>query len=110
LPGERPRRRSAFGNDRGVIETRRAGPNDLKPVSEVLQPGLATADREGTGSFLETSSVSNRTFYTTFGFGVIGHMRLPGDGPDIWAMYSEPDRPASDRESPVHCPHSIASW
>ncbi len=57
-----------------------------------LAPGLATADRQGVGSFLETSSVSNLDFYSTFGFEVIGHTRLEGDGPDVWAMYREPLR------------------
>lgn len=55
-----------------------------------LVPGLAAADREGAGSFLETSSVSNLAFYSTFGFGVIGHRRLRGGGPDVWAMFRKP--------------------
>ena len=54
-----------------------------------LRPGLATADREGVGTFLETSSVSNLAFYSTFGFEVIGHRRLR-DGPDVWAMFRKP--------------------
>jgi hypothetical protein len=55
-----------------------------------LVPGLAAADREGAGSFLETSSVSNLAFYSTFGFEVIGHRRLRGGGPDVWAMFRKP--------------------
>jgi hypothetical protein len=55
-----------------------------------LLPGLTTADRQGAGSFLETSSVSNLSFYSTFGFEVIDHRRLEGGGPDVWAMYHEP--------------------
>jgi hypothetical protein len=55
--------------------------------ARTLVPGLTTADRQGAGSFLETSSVSNLAFYSTFGFEVIGHKRLEGDGPDVWAMY-----------------------
>jgi hypothetical protein len=55
-----------------------------------LLPGLAVADREGAGSFLETSSTSNLTFYSNFGFEVIGHRRIRGGGPDVWAMYREP--------------------
>ena len=43
-----------------------------------LAPGLAAADREGAGSFLETSSASNLAFYSTFGFEVVGHRRLRG--------------------------------
>jgi len=55
-----------------------------------LLPGLAAADREGAGSFLETSALSNLAFYSTFGFEVIGHRRLGGDGPDVWAMFRRP--------------------
>ncbi len=61
-----------------------------------LAPGLAAADREGAGSFLETSSVSNLAFYSTFGFEVIGHMCIGGGGPDVWAMFRKP-RPAAGR-------------
>lgn len=52
--------------------------------------GLAAADRDGAGSFLETSSVSNLAFYSTFGFEVIGHRRTQGGGPDVWAMFRTP--------------------
>ncbi len=55
-----------------------------------LAPGLAAADREGAGSFLETSSASNLAFYATFGFEVIGHRRLRGGGPDVWALFRRP--------------------
>lgn len=55
-----------------------------------LSPGLVMADREGAGAFLETSSVANLAVYGNFGFEVIGHKRLAGDGPDVWAMYREP--------------------
>jgi hypothetical protein len=55
-----------------------------------LRNGLITADRHDAGSFLETSSLSNLAFYSTFGFEVIGHKRLEGGGPDVWAMCREP--------------------
>jgi GNAT superfamily N-acetyltransferase len=58
--------------------------------ARTLMPGLTTADRQGAGSFLETSSVSNLAFYSTFGFEVVDHKRLEGAGPDVWAMYREP--------------------
>ncbi len=61
-----------------------------------LAPGLAAADREGAGSFLETSSVSNLAFYSTFGFEVIGHRCIGGGGPDVWAMFRKP-RPTAGR-------------
>jgi GNAT superfamily N-acetyltransferase len=64
--------------------------------TRTLAPGLAAADREGAGSFLETSSVSNLDFYSTVGFEIIGHSRLKGGGPDVWAMFREP-LPDSDR-------------
>jgi hypothetical protein len=57
--------------------------------SRTLMPGLDAADREGAGSFLETSSRSNLSFYSNFGFEVIGHRRIRGGGPDVWAMYRE---------------------
>ena len=59
-------------------------------AARTLVPGLAAADRKGAGSFLETSSVSNLPFYSTFGFEVIGHRRLGGGGPDVWAMFRKP--------------------
>ncbi len=58
--------------------------------ARTLVPGLTNADREGTGSFLETSSEPNLDFYSTFGFEVIEHKRLEGGGPDVWAMYRKP--------------------
>ena len=42
------------------------------------------------GHSSETSSVSNLAFYSTFGFEVIGHRRLRGGGPDVWAMFRKP--------------------
>jgi GNAT superfamily N-acetyltransferase len=59
-------------------------------AGRTLVPGLAAADREGAGSFLETSSVSNLDFYSRFGFEVIGHRRIDGGGPDVWAMFRKP--------------------
>jgi hypothetical protein len=58
--------------------------------AQTLAPGLAAADREGVESFLETSSMSNLAFYSTFGFKVVGHRRLGGGGPDVWAMLRDP--------------------
>jgi GNAT superfamily N-acetyltransferase len=67
--------------------------------ARTLKPGLTMADRQGAGSFLETSSVSNLAFYSTFGFEVIDHKRLEGDGPDVWAMYREPLLHSSESSS-----------
>jgi GNAT superfamily N-acetyltransferase len=66
--------------------------------TRTLAPGLSTADQQGAGSFLETSSASNLAFYATLGFEVVGHKRLEGDGPDVWAMYRE-HRPIGSRPS-----------
>jgi hypothetical protein len=59
-------------------------------AGRTLVPGLAAADRECAGSFLETSSESNLDFYSTFGFEVIGHRRIGGGSPDVWAMFRNP--------------------
>ena len=59
-------------------------------AGRTLIPGLASADREGAGSFLETSSESNLAFYSSFAFEVIGHRRIGGGGPDVWAMFRKP--------------------
>jgi hypothetical protein len=55
-----------------------------------LRPGLASADKQGVDSFLETSSESNIVFYATLGFETVGHRRLRGGGPDVWAMLRRP--------------------
>ncbi len=55
-----------------------------------LLPGLASADQQGIDSFLETSSESNIAFYATLGFETVGHRRLRGGGPDVWAMLRRP--------------------
>jgi hypothetical protein len=81
---------STFGNGRG--DHRNSGPRNSAseaaggPGRSDVGAGLTTADRQA-GSFLETSSVPNLAFYSIFGFEVIGHKRLEGDGPDVWAMY-----------------------
>ncbi len=71
-----------------VLGTARRGSD--RAWRDGLGAGLAAADREGAGSFLETSSVSNLAFYSTFGFEVIGHMCIGGGGPDVWAMFRKP--------------------
>lgn len=59
-------------------------------AKHTLRPGLAAADRAGIDSFLETSSASNIDFYARLGFEIVGHRRLRGGGPDVWAMLRPP--------------------
>jgi ribosomal protein S18 acetylase RimI-like enzyme len=59
-------------------------------AAAVLQAGLRVADDERSSSFLETSSQSNVAFYSKLGFNVVGHQRISGGGPDVWAMLRQP--------------------
>lgn len=52
----------------------------------VLEPGLEAARDQGRAAYLETSSPGNVTFYERLGFEVSGRVRLPDDGPTVWAM------------------------
>ncbi|MFP3986107.1 GNAT family N-acetyltransferase [Streptomyces sp. E11-3] len=60
----------------------------------LLRSGLAKADAAGLPAYLESSKPSNLPFYEHFGFTVREELRLPGDGPLLWAMRREPRRPA----------------
>ncbi|MBT2511117.1 GNAT family N-acetyltransferase [Streptomyces sp. ISL-98] len=60
----------------------------------LLRSGLATADAAGLPAYLESSKPSNLPFYEHFGFTVREELRLPGDGPALWAMWREPRHPA----------------
>ena len=55
-------------------------------ATAVLKPGLRAADAAGVCSFLETSSESNIAFYSKLDFNIVGHQRISGGGPDVWAM------------------------
>lgn len=59
-------------------------------AAKLLAPVLTTADEEGTLAYLETSSASNVALYSRLGFAVTNHCRLPGGGPDVWAMSRRP--------------------
>lgn len=54
--------------------------------SALLRSGLAKADAAGLPVYLESSKASNLPVYEHFGFTVLGEARLPGGGPEIWAM------------------------
>ncbi|MGP4085192.1 GNAT family N-acetyltransferase [Streptomyces sp. KR55] len=60
----------------------------------LLRSGLARADAAGLPAYLESSKPSNLPFYEHFGFTVREELRLPGDGPVLWAMWRQPRRPA----------------
>ncbi|MEU9355113.1 GNAT family N-acetyltransferase [Streptomyces griseoloalbus] len=60
----------------------------------LLRSGLAQADAAGLPVRLESSKPSNLPFYEHFGFTVREELRLPGDGPVLWAMERRPRRPA----------------
>jgi ribosomal protein S18 acetylase RimI-like enzyme len=60
----------------------------------LLRSGLARADAAGLPVCLESSKSSNLSFYEHFGFTVREELRLPGEGPVLWAMWREPRRPA----------------
>ncbi|GAB2871583.1 GNAT family N-acetyltransferase [Streptomyces deserti] len=60
----------------------------------LLRSGLAQADAAGLPTYLESSKPSNLPFYEHFGFTVQEELRLPGNGPVLWAMRREPHRPA----------------
>jgi GNAT superfamily N-acetyltransferase len=61
----------------------------------LLQPALALADELDAPGYLETSTRENVTLYGSAGFAVTAHLRVPGGGPQVWAM----GRPARARGS-----------
>ncbi|MYS91951.1 MULTISPECIES: GNAT family N-acetyltransferase [Streptomyces] len=60
----------------------------------LLRSGLAKADAAGLPAYLESSKPSNLPFYEHFGFTVCAELRLPENGPVLWAMGRGPRRPA----------------
>ncbi|MGW3495521.1 GNAT family N-acetyltransferase [Streptomyces sp. NPDC001020] len=60
----------------------------------LLRSGLAKADEAGLPAYLESSKPSNLPFYEHFGFTVREELRLPENGPVLWAMWREPHHPA----------------
>ncbi|ASR37826.1 hypothetical protein BAY61_25660 [Prauserella marina] len=58
--------------------------------SVLLRHGLARADAEGVGSYLEASTAGSRQLYLRHGFADLGEpVHLP-DGPTLWPMWREP--------------------
>lgn len=56
----------------------------------LMQDGLASADRDGLGTWLETSRADNAGYYEGFGFRTVMDEDAPGGGPHIWFMLREP--------------------
>ncbi|MCZ3386459.1 MAG: GNAT family N-acetyltransferase [Actinomycetia bacterium] len=54
--------------------------------STLVEHGLALARADGLPAFLETSQLSNVSFYGQLGFNVVAEERAPGSGPMIWFM------------------------
>ena len=55
-----------------------------------VEPVLAAASEAALGVHLETTNPANLGFYRHLGFDTAGHVRLTGDGPQLWAMWREP--------------------
>jgi ribosomal protein S18 acetylase RimI-like enzyme len=54
--------------------------------SALIEPGLARADADRLGAYLETQRESNIPFYRRFGFELTEEIGLP-DGPPLWLMW-----------------------
>lgn len=55
----------------------------------LVRVGLARADRDGVGCYLETGTEANVAFYRRLGFDVAGRIPLP-TAPTHWAMWRPP--------------------
>lgn len=58
---------------------------------ELLRPGLAAADRDGLGCWLETQRKSNIPFYGRFGFEPVKELEIDS-GVRLWLMWRPPPR------------------
>ena len=58
--------------------------------SALMRDGLATGDRDGVPSWLETSRVDNVAYYERFGFRTMVDEDAPDGGPHIWFMRRDP--------------------
>ena len=58
--------------------------------SALLRAGLARADRQHVGTYLETSTPENIRFYERHGFEVRDEIPLPDGGPTHWSMWRKP--------------------
>lgn len=73
--------------------------------SALLRSGLARADAAGLPVCLESSKAANLPVYEHFGFTVLDEVRLPGNGPTLWAMRRAP---RTDAAAAAFVPHDFA--
>jgi GNAT superfamily N-acetyltransferase len=52
----------------------------------LIQPVLLRADSAGIPCYLETFSEEKLRFFKSYGFRITGAGRIPGGGPNFWAM------------------------
>lgn len=57
--------------------------------TELVRAGLARADREGAGAYLETSNDATLVFYRHLGFAQVGLRSVPR-GPAVWTLWRNP--------------------
>jgi ribosomal protein S18 acetylase RimI-like enzyme len=68
----------------------------------VVTPGIAAADAEGVGCYLESSKEANVPYYQRLGFEVIGTYDVDrGLGPRLWLMWRDPTPPSGRTEPPT---------
>ena len=65
--------------------------------SALVEAMLARADAEGLPAYLEASRAENVPYYERFGFRVLQEVRMPRDGPSVWAMLREVEAGARRR-------------
>jgi ribosomal protein S18 acetylase RimI-like enzyme len=58
--------------------------------SALMRDGLASVDRDGVPTWLETSRVDNVAYYERFGFRTVVDEDAPDGGPHIWFMRRDP--------------------
>ena len=58
----------------------------------LLEPLLARADSDDLPCYLETFNDKHLPFYERHGFRIAGSGKIPGGGPDFWAMIRRPSQ------------------
>ena len=62
--------------------------------SALMGPVLERCDAEEMPAYLNAGSPRSRNLYMRHGFEVTEEFRLPEDGPPLWRMWREPQKPA----------------